>query len=153
MPTTTITEERPDTPAATALIAELDALLTPLYPQESRHGYSVEKLLHEGVTFFVTRVDNTPAACAGLLYVGADYAELKRMYVRPPFRGQGLAKRLLTHLADHAVHRGVTLLRLETGIHQHEAIALYQRAGFHPIPPFGPYRQDPVSLCFEKRLP
>ena len=49
-----ITKERADSPAAMELIAELEAHLTPLYPTESRHGYSVEKLLREGVAFFVT---------------------------------------------------------------------------------------------------
>lgn len=44
------------------------------------------------------------------------------------------------------------LLRLETGIHQAEAIGLYERVGFYRIPPFGPYRVDPLSLYFEKPL-
>jgi putative acetyltransferase len=42
-------------------------------------------------------------------------------------------------------------LRLETGIHQREAIALYERRGFHRIPPFGPYTDDPLTLCYEKQ--
>ena len=50
-----ITPERPDTPDATALIAELEAYLEPLYPRESRHRYSVEKLIAEGVAFFLMR--------------------------------------------------------------------------------------------------
>ena len=45
------------------------------------------------------------------------------------------------------------LLRLETGIHQREAIELYERLGFYRIPPFGPYTDDPLSRCCEKRLP
>jgi ribosomal protein S18 acetylase RimI-like enzyme len=44
------------------------------------------------------------------------------------------------------------LVRLETGIHQPEAISLYERAGFYRIPPFGSYTDDPLSLCYEKRL-
>src|SRR5213076_2751723 len=80
-----IVEERPDTPDAAALIADLDAHLAPLYPQASRHGYSVDKLLRDGVKFFVARLDGVPAGCGGVLLVGADYAEIKRMYVRPNF--------------------------------------------------------------------
>ena len=56
------------------------------------------------------------------------------------------------HLAEHARHHGVPLLRLETGIHQSEAIGLYERWGFQRIPPFPPYREDPLSRCYEKRL-
>lgn len=44
------------------------------------------------------------------------------------------------------------LLRLETGIWQHEAIGLYESLGFYRIPPIGPYTDDPLSLCYEKRL-
>ena len=50
-----ISLERPDTPDAEALITELDAQLEQLYPAMSRHGYSVDKLLTEGVAFFVIR--------------------------------------------------------------------------------------------------
>ncbi len=147
-----ITAERPDAPDAVALIQELEAHLEPLYPEASRHGLSVERLLAEGVDFFVLRSGGAPAACGGVLLVGGAYGEVKRMYVRPAFRGSGFAKGLLVHLADHARSKGVPLLRLETGIHQHEAIRLYERMGFRRIPPFGPYTGDPLSLCFEKRL-
>src|SRR5258708_28707271 len=50
-----VTPERPDTPDAIALITELEATLEPLYPRESRHGLSVERLITEGVPFFVLR--------------------------------------------------------------------------------------------------
>lgn len=74
------------------------------------------------------------------------------MYVRPDFRGLGLARQLLNHLSDYSRQLGVLTLRLETGIHQKEAIGLYESYGFQRIPPFGPYWDDPVSLCYEKRL-
>jgi putative acetyltransferase len=147
-----ITQERPDAPDAIVLIQELDALLEPLYPSESRHGFSVQKLIDDGVAFFVVRDDGAPAGCGGIKLFGTEYGEIKRMYVRPQFRGKGFGRRMLEHLADHARQRGVTLLRLETGIHQQEAIALYERMGFARIKPFGPYREDPVSRCYEKRL-
>lgn len=84
--------------------------------------------------------------------IGTQYGEIKRMYVRPAFRGMGFAKRLLHHLSDHARAHGVSLLRLETGIHQHEAIGLYERLGFRRIAPFGDYKPDPLSLFYEKSL-
>ena len=150
--TSIITPEHPATPDATALIAELDAHLEPLYPSESRHGFSVQKLIADSVAFFVIRVDGAPAGCGGIKLFGTDYGELKRMYVRPQFRGLGLAKLLLDHLADYARSHKVWILRLETGIHKHAAIGLYERSGFQRIPPFGEYRDDPVSRCYEKRI-
>jgi putative acetyltransferase len=150
--TITITAERPDSADAIELIEELETYLASFYPPESRHGLSVEQLLVQDVAFFVLRVDGAAAGCGGVKLFGREYGELKRMYVRPAFRGAGHGVRLLEHLTAYAREQGVPLLRLETGIHQHEALGLYERAGFRPIPPFGPYTNDPLSLCYEKVL-
>lgn len=150
--TTEITLERPDSDDARALIAELESYLIPLSPAESRHGYSVEKLVKEEVPFFIIRDNGTPVACGGVKLFGTDYGEIKRMYVRPQFRGLGFAKLMLDHLADYARSRGVAILRLETGIAQRAAIALYERSGFQSIPPFGEYKPDPLSRFYEKRI-
>lgn len=147
-----IVEERPDSADAMRLIAELETTLAPHYPPESRHGYSVEKLLRESVAFFVARHDDTPAGCGGVQFFGTEYAEVKRMYVRPRYRGLGLGKLLLNHLAEYSRQRGITVLRLETGIHQDAAIGLYGHVGFQRIPPFGAYREGPLSVFFEKHL-
>ena len=148
----TITPERPDAQDAVALIDELEEHLASLYAKESRHGYSVEKLIAQGVAFFVLRDGGTPAGCGGVQLVGTEYGELKRMYVRPAFRGRGFAKLLLEHLVEQVRNRGIPLVRLETGIHQTAAIGLYEAAGFRRIPPFADYWDDPVSRCYEKRL-
>lgn len=147
-----ITEERPDTEAATALILELEEQLASLYPQESRHGYSVETMIAKGVAFFLLRDDAVPAACGGVQLFGTEYGELKRMYVRPEFRGRGFGSLMLDQLAGYVRSRGVGVLRLETGIQQSAAIGLYEQAGFQPIPPFGEYTPDPNSLFYEKRI-
>lgn len=140
----------PDSPAARRIIAELEAELDPLYPEESRHGYSVDKLLSEGVDFFLVHYRGKPVGCGGVQLFGTEYGELKRMYISPAFRGLGLARTLVDHLAEHALHQGVSILRLETGVHQAEAIRLYEGMGFRQIPPFGPYRPDPLSLFYER---
>ena len=61
-------------------------------------------------------------------------------------------KLMLDHLADYALTHGVELLRLETGIHQRAAIRLYEGMGFQRIPPFGEYKEDPLSLFYEKKI-
>lgn len=147
-----IAKERPDTPDAMQLIEELEGELVPLYPDESRHGYNIEKLLKQNVAFFVTRKDGVAAGCGGIQLFDREYGELKRMYVRPAYRGLGLARLMLENLAGHARENGVHLLRLETGIHQHHAIALYEAWGFRKIPAFGEYRQDPLSLFYERSI-
>ena len=148
-----ITPERPDTPDAIALIEELESQLAPLYPSESRHGYSVEKLIAEAVAFFLIRQDGEPAGCGGIQLFGNESGEVKRMYIRPQFRGLGFAKMMLSHLEGYARNQGVGILRLETGVHQHAAIRLYERMGFRSIPAFGEYREDPRSRFYEKQIP
>lgn len=147
-----ISPEHPASPDAASLIAELDAHLEPLYARESRHGFSVQKLIADSVAFFVIRDGGVPAGCGGIKLFGTEYGEVKRMFVRPDFRGAGLGKLMLDHLAGYATAHGIAVLRLETGIHQHAAIRLYEREGFRRIPPFGPYTDDPVSRCYEKRI-
>ena len=149
----TIVAERPDSADAVQLLAELDTDLTPhLYPEESRHAYTVDKLVREGVAFFVVRYEDKPVGCGGLKLFGKDYGEIKRMYVRPAYRGLGLAKAILNRLAEYAIERQVNVLRLETGIYQTEAIGLYEGYGFQRRPPFGEYKEDPMSIYFEKTV-
>jgi GNAT superfamily N-acetyltransferase len=149
----TIAEERPDTADALQLLSELDIDLHRFdYPAESRHAFSVDKLIREGVAFFVTRWEGVPVGCGGVKLYGSDYGEVKRMYVRQEFRGKGLGKAMLDRLAEHALTHDVHILRLETGIYQTEAIGLYERWGFWRRPPFGEYAVDPNSVYFEKAL-
>jgi putative acetyltransferase len=148
-----ILEERPDSADGAQLIAELEAHLSSQgYPPASRHGYSVDKLLREAIAFFVTRYGGLPAGCGGVKLFGTEYGEIKRMYVRPAYRGLGLGKLMLAHLAEHARGQQVRVLRLETGIYQREAIALYEGSGFERRQSFGEYHDDPLSLFFEKSL-
>ncbi|HKY30519.1 MAG TPA: GNAT family N-acetyltransferase [Pyrinomonadaceae bacterium] len=149
----TIAEVSPDSEDAAQLINELDAHLNLLpYPQQSRHAYSIPKLLQENVVFFVTHYAGEPVACGGLKLFGTEYGEVKRMYVRPAFRGLGLGKGMLNHLAEYAQERQVDVLRLETGIYQTDAIGLYERYGFQRRPPFGEYKEDPMSVYYEKSI-
>lgn len=149
----TIVAARPDSPEAVELLNELDGDLTPhLYPPESRHAFTIDKLLRENVNFFISHYDGKPAGCGGVKLFDKQYGEVKRMYVRPAFRGLGLGKAMLNHLAEYALNRQVGMLRLETGIYQTHAIALYERLGFQRRAPFGEYREDPLSVYFEKRI-
>ena len=149
----TITEERPDSADSILLIDELQSHLHPeKYPAESKHGYSVDKLLREGVIFFVIRQSEIPAGCGGIKLFDREYGEVKRMFVRPQFRGLGLGKFMLDRLAEYAQEQQVDILRLETGIYQTDAIRLYERYGFERRAPFGEYKDDPLSIYFEKKL-
>jgi putative acetyltransferase len=113
-----ITPEHPASPDATALIAELDADLEPVYPRESRHGFSVPKLIADSVAFFAIRDGRAAVGCGGIKLFGTEYGEIKRMWVRPPYRGSGFGKLIRTgglsaYSALWPVHRrpGQSVLR------------------------------------------
>ena len=154
----TICREHPGTETARVLISELDAYLDPLYPVESQHGYDFEKLIEQGVEFFVLYENGAAAGCGGVQLFGAPsgggdgYGEIKRMYVRPGFRGRGYAKKMLEHLEGVTSAKGYAKVRLEVGISQPEALGLYERTGYYRIPAFGDYWDDPLSLFYEKKL-
>ena len=147
-----IVEVPPDSVDAVQLIGELDDhLLAHPYPPQSRHAFSVDKLVREGVVFFITYYEGKLAGCGGVKMFD-DYGEVKRMFVRPIYRGRGLGKAMLNRLAEYARNKGAKVLRLETGIYEVEAIGLYESWGFSRRTPFGEYVEDPLSIYLEKRL-
>lgn len=143
--------ERPDQPEVLALIDELDAYQKPLYPPESHHGIDLAALLQPQVLFAVARDPQGCAVGCGALVLGdAGQGELKRMYLQPPWRGGGHAQALLALLEMEGRARGCHIFQLETGIHQHAALAFYAAAGYRRREPFGDYAPDPLSVFMEK---
>jgi putative acetyltransferase len=134
------------------LIAALDAHLSSLYPPESNHFLDVEQLAAREVRFFVARRDDAPVGCGALRIDRSGYGEVKRMYVAPEERGQGVGRALLARIETEAAREGLALLRLETGIRQTEAITLYRSCGYFDCGPFGEYQSDPLSRFMEKKL-
>lgn len=144
--------ESPNQSEVIALIAELDAYQDTLYPPESRHLLDLALLLEPNVLFAVARGTTGHAIGCGAIVLSTDYGELKRMYVRPEARGQGVAKELLALLECHAIRSGCKILRLETGPYQPAALALYTATGYERRGPFGDYTNDPLSIFMQKRL-
>lgn len=144
--------ESPDQPEVIALIAALDAYQDTLYPPESRHLLDLASLKQPNVLFAVARDSALRAVGCGAIVLGPDFGELKRMYVSPQCRGQGVARRLLSLLEAEAAGRGATLLTLETGPYQPEALSLYQAVGYARRGPFGKYTDDPLSVFMQKCL-
>jgi putative acetyltransferase len=142
--------EPPDQAEVVALIDALDAYQKPMYPPESHHGIDLDALRRANVLFAVARDDAGRAVACGAIVLEDGYGELKRMYVVPEQRGRGIARRLLAFLEDAAGARGTRRFALETGNRQHEAIALYARAGYASCEPFGDYRPDPHSVFMWK---
>jgi len=94
------------------------------------------------------------AVAIGALRLNGDAAELKSMHTRADLRGHGLGRTLLQGLMEEARALGVRRLELETGSGaEHEAArGLYASEGFSLCPPFGSYKEDPLSLFMSRSL-
>ena len=148
----TIALESPRQPEIVRLLELSDAYAASLYPAESNHLVDLSILENPGVSFFVARNAGTIVGCVALVEAGDGTAEIKRMFVDPEARGLRAATGLMDRLEEQARVRGLSAVRLETGIYQPEAIGLYRKYGYVEIEPFGSYLPDPLSLFMEKRL-
>ncbi|MGQ3050853.1 MAG: GNAT family N-acetyltransferase [Roseateles sp.] len=146
----------PTSPDAQALITQSEALMTALYPSESNHFEPAANLRPPLGAFWGAWVDARLVGCGGVRHRAPAgepaYGEIKRLFVLDSARGRGVARQLMARLEAELTARGVRLARLETGIHQPEALALYRRLGYSERGPFGDYARDPLSAFFEKVL-
>jgi len=133
------------------LIEQLDEYQSALYPPESNHLDSIEELSKSNAFFLAAYLD---AEICGICSVKImeDYGKIKRVYVPSNQRGNGIAKAIMQNLESHLIKQAVTYARLETGIHQKEAVNLYEKLGYYIIDSFGEYEADPLSVFMEKKL-
>ena len=138
-----------------------DEYMGALYPAESNHLVSSESLRGPDALFlgaFETahagEAGSSKKRCvacvAAKFYDQQGYAEIKRLFVHPDQRGQKLGRRLMEAIEAGIRLRGLAFARLEMGIYQPEATALYQSLGYYEIEPFGSYLLDPLSQFMEK---
>ena len=154
--TVTVALEDPGADGVADLVRQGDDYGLSLYPAESYYALDPASLADPAVRLFVARRDGVAVGIAALVLgapgTGEPEAELKRMFVAPEARGAGVASALLRSAEQTAAGLGVTRIVLETGPLQPDAIALYEKHGYSQIPNFGPYINDPLSLCFAKDL-
>jgi len=158
------------------LLVLSDQYMASLYPEESNHLVSSESLRTGDAVFLGAFISSTmslgtenadqPAKTNELLpcsevgeciacvatrfYREAGYAEIKRLYVQESYRGSGLSRALMSAIEAEILAEGIDCARLEMGIHQPEADALYRSLGYRDIQPFGDYLLDPLSQFLEK---
>jgi GNAT superfamily N-acetyltransferase len=148
-----------DDPRAVALRDAMDAEMTVRYhraepepaeiTERRRVSLAVDPALVKA-TVLAIDADGTPLAHAALRLLGDDW-EVKRVIVADGQRGRGIGRALMNHLELLAAAGGAPRLILQTGDRQPDAVALYERVGYTPIPIYEPYVETiPFSLCFEK---
>jgi GNAT superfamily N-acetyltransferase len=151
-----IRPEDPFSAVALTLIRDLSSDLAGRYSDDDDGGASQFQPAQVAVpraAFVVAWRDDVAIGCGALRPMAeADTVEVKRMYVRPEARGQGISRRILAYLEQLAAEFGYKTVKLETGLLQPEAIGLYQSMGYLPLKCYGVYADDPLSVCFQKQI-
>ncbi|HEV7691609.1 MAG TPA: GNAT family N-acetyltransferase [Hyphomonadaceae bacterium] len=154
----TIAAEDPRAPDSIALFDEMSAFVLATYPEDEENGIvptSTDELARQGV-LLIARVGGVAAGSGALMshapVDGLRVMEVKRMLVRPAFRGRGVAERILGGLEDIASARGLQKLVLMCGPRQPAALKLYEKAGYSLRGPYGKWEAHPLSIFMEKRL-
>ncbi|MFD4353477.1 GNAT family N-acetyltransferase [Nocardia sp. NPDC058518] len=143
-----------DDPDAEMLRAEMSAEVGPRYAyleltQRGPSPISVDSAaVHQT---FVAYAGAEPVGHAALRWNAGDL-ELKRMFVRPAYRGTGTATALLQAAEASVRAAGRSRIILQTGHLQPDAVRFYERSGYHRIPLFAPYHVLPLSNCFARNL-
>jgi putative acetyltransferase len=100
----------------------------------------------------LARVDEAPAGCGAIRQLETSVCEMKRLFVKPEFRGCGLGRTLAEKLIGHARGMGYSAMRLDTVAEKMgDAVRLYKKLGFHEIPAYYSGAQA-GTLYFELRL-
>ncbi|MBN8878925.1 MAG: GNAT family N-acetyltransferase [Sphingobacteriales bacterium] len=133
--------------------------LIPLLDKDLRSRYQALQDVYDQHNI-VVNVDTVVIAYGGGQAVGCgcfkklndSTVEIKRMYVKPEYRRQGISSAVLNELETWALESGYSEAVLETGNQQDEAIALYKKQGYEVIPNYPPYEAMETSICMKKRL-
>ena len=140
-----------DNPDFLQLVFLLDDELTLRYGDLQKH-YAQFNHINFIDTVVLAFENDVPAGCGCFRYFAPETIEIKRMYVRPEFRGRGISRLILAELEKWASEIGYTKSVLETGNLQTEAIHLYHRFGYAEIPNYGNYEGTETSICMSKKL-
>jgi putative acetyltransferase len=133
------------------LVALLDADLHKRDGED--HGFYAQFNKTQNIrNVIVCYSDDAPVGCGAFKEYNDQSVEIKRMYVQPGLRGQGIGLAILEQLENWAAETGYGNCVLETGKRQPEAIALYQKAGYQIIENYGQYRHVENSVCMQKAI-
>lgn len=138
-------------PGIQKLVGELDIYLNSLYPEEDNYLDTPEELDDSEGVMLGLYVGDLLAGMGAIKFMG-EYAEIKRMYIDPLFRGRGWSGALLRCLELAAAQKGLEKICLETGYAQKPALKLYRSFNYQETGPFGSYSSNESSLFMEKNI-
>lgn len=145
----TIVRTTSEHPGFVALVHHLDAYLAHIDGDE--HAFYAQYNKIAALQNVVVALDvDTPIGCGAFKPFDENTVEIKRMYVVPERRGEGVAAQVLTELECWASELGYTRCVLETGLRMPDAVAFYTNNGYRRMENFGQYAGMDNSVCFEK---
>jgi putative acetyltransferase len=148
----TLAIESPLQDEVRTLIAELNTTLLELSPPEACYHLTVEEMAEPTVTVWIARDGDAVVGCGALKRHSDAVGEVKRMFTRPEWQGQGVGRRILGEIEAVAGREGLETLVLETGDQHPAAWALYEKAGFARCGPVLDYPDSPYSIFYQKQL-
>ena len=136
------------------VFADIDRLINSLYPVATAQSLTLSELDKPNVYAIGLKNDDGIVACGAIVMQSGEpsYAEVRRLYVNPSYRGKGLSRRVMQILLHYAGEEEIPLIRLETGPKQIESIKLYENLGFKRCGCFGSYQDNPQSVFMELGL-
>lgn len=136
------------------VFADIDRLISSLYPVATSQALTVNELGLPGVYAVGLKNQDGIVACGAIVkqFDGSWYGEIRRLYVKPSYRGKGLSRRIMQILLHYAGEEEIPIIKLETGPKQMQSIHLYENLGFVQCAPFGEYTENPNSLFMELAL-
>jgi len=138
-------------PDVIILVKELDAYLK-ITDGNEHEFYNQFNGLDNISHCIVAYADGKPAGCGAIKEFDENAMEIKRMYLRPEYRGKSIAEEMITELESWALELGFTRSVLETGERQVEAVRFYHKKGYELMPNYGQYIGMENSSYFEKQL-
>lgn len=150
--TVTIDVESPLTDEVRTLIAELNSVLLALSPPEACYNLTVEEMADPTVTVWIARDGDAAIGCGALKRHSDTVGEVKRMFTRPAWQGQGIGRHVLDKILETAEREELKTLVLETGDQHAAAWAIYEKAGFTRCGPVLDYPDSPYSIFYQKQL-
>lgn len=136
-----VIEQTPDVAVVRQLILEY-AAATGVDLSFQGFQEEIEALPTHYQAMFLARWDEKPAGCVALRRIDDETCEMKRLYVRPEFRGKNIGRALAERVITEGRERSYNRMRLDTLPTMHEASALYEVLGFVEI---APYRYNPIA--------
>jgi GNAT superfamily N-acetyltransferase len=133
------------------LVKALDAYLA-ITDGDDHAFYDQYNKLDKIKHILVAYKEGIAIGCGAIKVFNREAVEIKRMYLKPAYRGAGIAEKIIQELENWTKELGYKKCILETGERQVEAVKFYHKVGYKRAENYGQYIGVENSLCFEKQL-